>query len=141
MTIIRSREDYNRIALKQLQSFPGYLFYDSGWPLGNLFPWPVPQAHIYELHVSVKEQLPPAFATQATVLSVPYEYYHAMVTNLALRLRPKYGIVAQQGDNLVMLAKDSLNAIKSGNTQISRLNIPGDLVRPQLYNIFSDRLY
>src|ERR1700749_5311714 len=51
MTLLQSREDYNRIALKTLQSFPGYLFYDSAWPIGVLYPWPIPQANIYELHV------------------------------------------------------------------------------------------
>jgi hypothetical protein len=141
MTLIFSREDYNRIALKQLMSFPGYLFYDSAWPIGNLFPWPVPQPNIYELHVTVKEILPPQFATLGTVIDVPYEYYNAMVTNLAMRLRPKYGIVAQQGDSLPGAARNSLNTLKLSNYQISRLQIPGDLVRPQLYNIFSDRMY
>lgn len=141
MTLIYSREDYNKIALKQLQSFPGYVFFDSSWPVGRLFPWPVPQPNIYELHVSIKEQLPAVFATLATPFSIPFEYYNAMMTNLAIRLRPKYGIVPQQGDHLAGMARNSLNTLKLSNYQISRLQIPGDLVRPQLYNIFSDRMY
>ena len=141
MTIITSREDYNRIALKQLQSFPGYVFFDSAWPVGRVFPWPVPQPTIYELHLTIREQLPAKFATLATVLNVPYEYYSAMVLNLAVRLRPKYGIVPLQGDHLPGLARDSLNVLRNDNYQISRLHMPGDLVRPQLYNIFSDRMY
>lgn len=142
MTLIYSREDYNRIALKQLQSFPGYLFYDSSWTVGILYPWPVPQANIYELHVTVKEIIPPwFFGVPSTVIDLPYEYYNAMVLNTAVRLRPKYGIVPQQGDHLAGLAKDSLHALRADNYQISRIQIPGDLVRPQLYNIFSDRMY
>lgn len=42
VTIIKAREEYSRIALKQLASFPNYAFYDSAWPLGNLFMYPVP---------------------------------------------------------------------------------------------------
>jgi hypothetical protein len=141
LTLIYSYEDYSKIALKQLQSFPGYLFFDSSWPLGRLLPWPVPQANIYALHVVIKEQLPAKFATLSAVLNVPYEYYNAMVLNLAIRLRPKYGIVPMQGDHLPGLARDSLNVLRSDNYQISRLHMPGDLVRPQLYNIFSDRMY
>ena len=141
LTVINSMEDYNRIALKGLTSFPGYLFYDSSWSLGLCYPWPIPQPNIYGLFVTIKEQLPPMFAGASQVLNLPYEYYNAMVLNLAVRLRPKYGITAMPGDPLPGLAKDALNALRGDNYQIARLQVPGDLQRPQLYNIFSDRLY
>jgi hypothetical protein len=141
LTQIFSMEDYNRIALKGLSSFPGYFFYDTSWDLGLLYVWPIPQAHIYEVHISAKEQLPPMFAMAANLLDIPWEYYNAMVLQLAIRLRPKYGILAQQGDTLSGQAKDALNTIKKSNFQIARLQTPGDLARPQLYNIFSDRMY
>jgi hypothetical protein len=35
--MIDAREDYARISLKTLSSFPEYAFYDSAYPLGNLF--------------------------------------------------------------------------------------------------------
>jgi hypothetical protein len=141
LTQIFSMEDYNRIALKGLSSFPGYYFYDSSWELGLLYPWPIPQANIYEVFISVREQLPPMFTQAALELDLPYEYYNAIVLNLAIRLRPKYGIIAQPGDPLPGQAKDALNTLRKANFQISRIQIPGDLVRPQLYNIFSDRMY
>ena len=141
LTQIFSMEDYNRIALKGLSSFPGYYFYDTSWDLGQIYFWPIPQANIYEMHISVREQLPPIFTQAAEMLDLPYEYYNAIVLNLALRLRPKYGIVGMPGDTLPAMAKESLNVIKKANFQISRIQIPGDLVRPQLYNIFSDRMY
>jgi hypothetical protein len=141
LTQIFSMEDYNRIALKGLSSFPGYYFYDSSWELGLLYPWPIPQANIYEVFISIREQLPPMFTEAAMELDLPYEYYNAIVLNLAIRLRPKYGIIAQPGDPLPGQAKDSLNTLRKANFQISRLQVPGDLSRPQLYNIFSDRMY
>lgn len=141
LEILESREDYNHIALKQLQSFPGYVFYDSDWPLGRVFAWPVPQASIYALHISVMAQLPQSFANSAAVFNIPYEYYAAMLYNLAMRLRPKYQLPTYPGDPLLALAKDSLNALRGANAQIARLQIPTDIQRQGIYNIFSDRIY
>lgn len=141
LTILQSREDYNKIALKQLNSFPSYIFYDTAWPLGFLYPWPIPQAAIYEVHVTIKEQLPVQFLNTSSVFNLPYEYYNAMVLNLAIRLRPKYGIATFQGDMLPGLAKDALAVLRGANTQIARLGMPPELSRPSLYNIFSDRVY
>ena len=143
LELLPAREDYNKIALKSLQSFPGAIFYDSAWPLGSIYAWPVPQANIYEIHISVMEQLPTSFATLATTFTLPYEYYAAMLYNLALRMRQKYGITKSRftDDQLPALAKDSLNVIRGANTQIARLQIPADMNRPGIYNIFSDRFY
>lgn len=141
LELLESREDYDNIALKQLVSFPSYAFYDSAWGLGNLFIWPVPNANIYEVHVTVKEQLPPAFATLATTFCLPYEYYGAILYNLALRLRAKYAIPPPPGDMLPGLAKDGLAVLRGANVQIARLQMPRSVVRPGLYNIFSDRFY
>lgn len=141
MRLIQTRDDYNRIALKKLQTFPGYLFYDASWPLGQLLPWPVPEASIYELHVTVVEQLPPMFATTSTIIRLPFEYFNAMMLNLALRLRPKYGIPTYPGDLLPGFAKDSLDVLRRVNKRISQLVMPNDLLSGQQYNIFSDRMY
>ena len=141
MRLIQTRNDYNRIALKSLQTFPGFLFYDASWPLGTLYPWPVPQPSIYELHVTVLEQLPPMAATSSTVINLPFEYFNASVLNLAVRLRPKYGIVSFPGDPLPGLAKDALATLRKNNRQITSLVMPNDLLSGQQYNIFSDRMY
>jgi len=141
LELVFAREDYNRIALKSLTSFPQLLYYDNAWPLGVLYPWPVLQASIYSLFVTVRAQLPVAFANSNAVISLPYEYYGAILYNLAIRLRPKYGIVSKQGDHLPGLAKDALNAVRTGNAQIARLRMPRDLNRPGVYNIYSDQTY
>jgi len=141
LDILQSMEDYNKIALKQLVSFPGVIFLDASWPLGRVYPWPVPQANIYAVHVTIKAQLPVVFQTLSDAFALPYEYYNAMVLNLAMRLRSKYGIRTMPGDLLPGLAKDSLNALRGANTNIARLQMPVDLVRNGIYNIFSDRSY
>ena len=141
MQILQSMEDYNSIALKQLTSFPGAVFLDSGWPLAQLFCYPVPQANIYSINISVLEQLPASFSTLATAINLPYEYYSAILYNLALRLRPVYQIPGYPGDPLPGLAKNSLATLRGANTQIARLKMPAGLIRPGVYNIFSDRNY
>lgn len=138
---LQSREDYNLIRLKTLQSFPQFFFYDTDWPLGHVFAWPVPQANIYGLFVSVLEQLPVKFVTLATKIALPYEYYAAILYNGALRLRPAYQLATYPGDPLPALAKDALNVLRGANTQIAALQVPADLRRPGPYNIFSDTNY
>lgn len=141
MQLLQSMEDYNQIALKQLTSFPGAVFLDSQWPLATLFCYPVPQANIYSINISVLEQLPTSFSSLATVVNLPYEYYSAILYNLALRLRPVYQIPSYPGDPLQGLATNALNVLRGANTQIARLKMPTGLIRPGVYNIFSDRNY
>ncbi len=141
LRVLESREDYNKIALKQLTSFPSLVFLDAGWPLGTLYCYPVPQANIYAIHITLMAQLPVKFANLAVAFSLPYEYYNAIVFNLALRLKSKYQIPTFPGDPLPGLAKDALNAIRGANTQIAELVIPQEVTRGGLYNIFSDRIY
>lgn len=137
LEILTSREDYNAISIKQLKSFPMYLFYDSDWPLGKLYPWPVMQPDIYELHVAVKFDLP-YFPTPTSAYSFPDEYFAGMEYNLAIRLGPNY--TAPPNLELMALAKDSLNVIRGAYTQIGRLFMPTDLTRPGIYNPYSDQI-
>lgn len=138
LQIIEAREDYNLIRLKQLQSFPQYLFYDSAFPTGFAYPWPVVQANMYEIHLTVKETLA-QFTALNQVIALPLEYFAALKFNLALRLRQAYQLPPDLA--LVDLAKDSLNVIRNANLQIPRLHVPSDLFRNGLYNVFSDEIY
>lgn len=51
---IFSYEDYARLSLKNLNTFPGFIFYDGAYPSGNVFVWPKPSAAQYEIHLIVK---------------------------------------------------------------------------------------
>lgn len=53
LTPIWSYEDYSRIALKELNSWPSYYFYDAAFPYGNVFIWPIPTDQ-YEVHLILK---------------------------------------------------------------------------------------
>lgn len=141
LEIIQSKEDYLRVTLKKLTSFTGAVYYEPDWPFGIIYPVPIPQANLYALVLTFLEQLPTSFASVATTFNLPYEYFAAMVANLAIRLRPKYGLGSYPGDPLPGMAKDSLETIRGVNSQIARLTMPGALLRPGIYNIFSDRSY
>lgn len=140
LEILQSMEDYNRIALKQLNSFPSVAFYNPTFPLGELFVWPVAQASIYGVGATFKMSLPVSFANTSAVFELPYEYYAAMLFQLAIRLRSRYNIPSFPGDTLPGLAKDALAVLRGANSAIARLTT-GDLNQPGLYNIFSDRFY
>lgn len=139
LSIIIAREDYNLIALKTLQSFPQYIFYDSAFPMAKVYPWPLIQSSIYSLHITVKQTLA-QFDSLNQEIELPLEYMAALKFNLALRLRQSYQLPSDPVLN--GLAKDALNVIRNANLQIPRLQIDKQLIRPGgLYNIYSDQNY
>lgn len=137
VTIIEAREDYARIALKQLQSFPGWAFYDAAIPLGNLDFYPVPN-NSFELHVLTMEQLP-QFIAPAAVVNLPPGYKAAIRYNLAIWLCGMYQIDAPR--SVQMLAASTKRTVKRMNTQIQALTMPRGLGTKQRYNIYGDRPY
>jgi hypothetical protein len=58
---IWSWEDYARVQLKELSSWPQYFFYDAAFPYGNVYIWPIPTS-AYEVHLVCKS--PIGFTTQ-----------------------------------------------------------------------------
>lgn len=125
LRIIQAREDYDRISLKGMGSFPYYVFYDSAYPIGKLYFWPVPSS-LYELHILVKDTLS-GFSQLTTVFNLPPEYMEAIYYNLAGRLAPIYG--KTPNPVVVALAAAGLNTIRQANTQIPNLKLPGVLTR------------
>ena len=135
-------EDYTdyaeRVALKGLVSFPTFACYRPNFPIGNLFIYPIPSDNLYEIHILTKAVLA-AFANLSSQVILPPEYNAAIKWNLTVRLRASYDLPNQPA--IIKLAKEALNIIRGANTQIGRLQIPQELVRPGLYNVFSDQVY
>lgn len=136
LQIMFSREDYSRITLKSLVSFSKAIFYDNAYPLGRIYPWPVPQASLYEVHIILKDVLS-EFADLTTLFSFPPEYLAALHYNMVVRLRAAYRMPEDPGFN--GLAADAMQTLRSANTQIPTLVMPDNLVRPGVYNIYSDQ--
>ena len=138
LSILESREDYNRIGLKQLTTIPQFVFYDQVFPLGVVYPWPVIQASQYELHLLVKAQLS-QFDNLADEIDLPSQYYGAIRYNLGCRVRPMYQLGPDP--SLVALATDSLSTIRNMNAAVPRLRMPVGIGRGNKYNILSDTTY
>ena len=136
LQLIQAHEDYNRIRLKEMGTWPSVIFYDSGWPLGRVFPWPVPSASLYELHLLLKNQIT-SFPSLTTSINLPPEYEAAFSYNLQVRLRVAYRMPPDP--MMIALAKDALNDIRGANVQIPRMKMPASVIgMRRAYNVFSD---
>lgn len=136
LSIISSHEDYSRITVKSIGNFSWRIFYDPVWPVGLLFPWPVPQASTYEIHVGFKVVLP-RFQSLTQKINFPPEYSAALNWCLADRLRTSYQMPPDP--NIKAFARDALNVMRLGNTAVSTLVMPQALrSRNRAYNIWGD---
>jgi hypothetical protein len=135
--MIDAREDYARISLKSLASFPEFAFYDAAFPLGNLLFYPVPNSS-FELHVVTMDVLP-QFTDSATQINLPDPYMAAIRYNLAIYLAPSYQI--QPMGALVQLAMNAKRVVKRMNNQIPSLSMPRGLMSKSRYNIYGDTQY
>jgi hypothetical protein len=134
--ILESWEDYSRVGLKTLASLPQYVFLDAGWPVANLYIWPIPTSQ-YEIHVLMKEVLQ-SFQALTTSFNMPPEYQDAIVWNLAVRLRAFY---RKPPDPVTIeLADDALRTIRAAYAQVPRIVMPRGLSRRGSYNIYSDNV-
>lgn len=143
LSILESREDYSRIQIKNLSTFSRWIFYDSAWPIGKVFPWPVLPASIYELHILVKDVLT-TFPTLDTEINLPPEYYEAVWSNLSIRLRTIFRIPKppQGQDDIADIAEAALATIRGANAQIPRLVMPRAVSnRGALYDVYGDFQY
>jgi hypothetical protein len=121
LEIIPSHEDYSRIRVKTIGTLAWQIFYDPIWPVGMLFPWPVPQPTIYEIHVGFKVVLP-RFASLQQAINFPPEYEAALNWCGARRLRASYQLPPDPAVDA--LAREALAVIRSANTAISTLSMP-----------------
>lgn len=138
LQLILSRREYNRIALKTLQTIPMYVFYDKQYPTANVYFWPVPPPDWFELHLSVVVPLQ-SLTTLPESLSFPPAYEEALIYNLAHRLRMYYQMPADP--SIVQTAAISLSSVRSSTAGIPSLMMPGDLIRGGKYNIYGDEVY
>ena len=123
--VVESREDWNRVAMKSLRGLPAAVFYDTAYPLGILYVYPVTPlgSTAYELHLSVKDGM--ALPALDSDTGLPPEYDAALTYNLAARLRIYYQLAADPA--VTALALDSLNTIRKANTQVATLRMPPGL--------------
>jgi len=123
--VMDSREQWDRVQLKQMRGLPGALFYDTGYPLGTIWLYPVsPLSSSYELHLSVKDGMG-GFSDPTADTGMAPEYNAALMWNLAAILRPYYQLPPEP--TITAKALNSLNVIRRTNTQIPEARMPRDL--------------
>lgn len=135
MNLIQSMEAYNRIRMQHLGSLPNWVFYDAAFPVGLVYFWPLPSSS-YTGRIITKDVLS-SFANLSTPYNLPPQYKRALRFNLIEELIDAYNLPPKEGN--AKRAMGSLNAIKNANAQIPTLMVPDDLIRPGLYNVFSDQ--
>lgn len=127
LTIIQSREDYSALTLKKLTTFPAAVWYDSAWPVGQVYFWPIPSTQ-FSLHIVLKETLE-QFPTITTSINLPPPYIDCLIWNLSVRIRPLYQLAPEP--TIVALAKASLNVLRQSNAQVSELRMPASIMLNQ----------
>lgn len=125
LAMINSHEEYGDLALKSLVSFPRFIFYDSSYPIGNVYVYPIPTSN-YEIHLVLKETIA-VLPDLVTDINLPPEYQEAIIWNLAARLRPLYQVA--QDPTVHAVAMSSLAVIRGANAQIPKLRMPAGLSR------------
>lgn len=136
LRLLQAREDYDRIRLKNLAASPStHIFYDSDYPSGKVYPWPLPNSN-WELHIVTKAVLQ-SFAALTDALALPPEYEDAIYFSLLQRLRIAYRLPADPA--IDGKAKAALNTIRRANFQVGRLRMPRGISRGIAYNIYSDQ--
>lgn len=135
LRLITSWEDYSRITMKGLQAGPSWgLFYDSGFPLGTLYPWPLSNSQ-YELHVQVKNELV-AVGDIADQIVLPPEYELAIYAEQMRATRSAYRLPPDA--NIDKMARVALETLRSTNFQVGSLQMPAAVRGRGGYDINSD---
>lgn len=136
LDVITAKEDYARITVKNIGTLPWRIFYDPQWPVGVIYPWPIPQPLIYEIHVGFKTVLP-RFASLDQPINFPPEYESAMNWNLAERFRAAFSMPADE--MIVRLARNGRNVLRLANAAVWTLQMPSFLrARNRAYDYRGD---
>lgn len=125
LAIIEAKEDWSGITIKDLKSIPAAVFYDSSFPVGRVYFWPVPPAADYEMHLVLKASLP-VYTALTDALNLPDEYLEAMTWWLAVRLQMAYGLQARPDQ--VQAMREAMNTLQMANSQIPLLSMPAGLI-------------
>lgn len=128
MRILDSRQSYDRLSLKFLQSWPAAIYYDPIVPLAQLFIWPIPVQQLFSLYIAWQQDINYVDEQgQSTEIEdyLPAETEEALTYNLALRLAVNYKLPPDP--SLAGAAKASLNVLRQTNFALQTLRMPQSL--------------
>lgn len=128
MRILDSRQTYDRLSLKFLQSWPAAIYYDPTIPNATLYIWPIPVQQLFSLYIAWQEAIDyvsDAGLSADTDTYLPTESVEAIAYNLALRLAINYKLPPDPA--LAGAAKASLNVLRQTNFALQALRMPQSL--------------
>ena len=131
---------YDRIQSKTVQSdFPLYLYYQTSYPLGIIYLYPVPAA-ANTLNFDSWNRIQ-NFAALTTDMSLPPGYERAIQYNLSVETVPLFGL-PQISKEVIKIATESKAAISRVNSPAMIARVDPGLAQPYYgynYNINADK--
>jgi hypothetical protein len=119
--LIKSREEFDRIVAKGQAANPAqYAFFDSGYPTGVLYLWPLP-SNAYTIKINTKVVLS-EFGALTDTVALPAEYNDAIYWNLMQVLRAAYRLAPDAF--IDKKAEETLTVIQGANLQDTALRMP-----------------
>jgi hypothetical protein len=125
LVIIDSADEYNEIGIKSLTTFPTAIWYSPDYPVGTVYPWPIPAADQFELHVFYRAGLP-IYRELTDELALPPEYVRALRYELALLIAINYG--QPPNPAFAAILGGTKAGIKAVNAHLAELSMPAGLV-------------
>ncbi|HEY2538220.1 MAG TPA: hypothetical protein VGI28_01780 [Stellaceae bacterium] len=127
MRILGSRQEYDRISLKSLQSWPASIYYDPTIPNATLYIWPIPVQHLFSLYIAWQTAIDPVTTEPSAEITdfLPEETQEAIIYNLALRLCTNYKMPPDPA--VASMAKATLNTLRQTNFALQPLRMPQSL--------------
>ena len=117
---IYNAEDWANIRVKDMISkLPSALYYDRGFPVGQVHFWPPPDQG-YTLNLWLWTQLT-QISSAVAKFTLPQGYARALAYNLAVEYSPEFGPQNQPSPVVVALARNSKENIERSNVVIQRL--------------------
>lgn len=123
--VLRSREEYDSIRLKALQSWPTAIYFDPTIPYGTLYIWPIPIQANFSFHIGFQQAIDLSVEGSTTLdfdTVLPSESQLAIMWNLALQLCVAYKLPPDQ--QLQGAARATLNTLRQTNYSMQPLAMP-----------------
>jgi hypothetical protein len=128
MRILESRQQYDQISLKSLNSWPASIYYDPILINGTIKVWPIPMQPLFSLYVGFQQAIDIAGEAGGTVELenyLPVESQQAVIYNLAATLCINYALPVNPA--LAAAARSSLNVMRMTNFALQPLQMPSAL--------------
>lgn len=130
MSTMQSRQEYDAIRLKNLQSWPASIYYDPTIGNGTLYIWPLPVQTNFSLYIAYQQAIDLAAEGAQTIdleTLVPAETEMALMYNLALLLCINYRL--PPGTDLSSAARSAMNVMRQTNFAMQPASMPMELMR------------